>query len=372
MRIPEFELVVIDVPAGVEGENQSGLQLGRPRIYGALSRGHGNRIAAIVMHPASNFMGHYLLAPLPAAGVDVLGLNSRYVGNDSTLIIERVIQDLGAGLKYLRERGYERVYLLGNSGGAGLAAFYQAQAEQLTISTTPAGDTVCLRPDELPPADGIAIVAGHLGRPMLLSGLVDPSVIDERDAISADPKLDMYDSRNGPPYQADFMAKYRSAQMLRMQRITAWVRQRLAYLRDNGIANDEAFLVYRTYADPRYLDLSLDANDRIVGGDRGANARKTNYGANTLGRFCTLTSWLSQWSPDSQATGPADLTRTTVPLLQLEYTADASVFPSATQAWNQAAGGRMETVPIKGATHYLANQPELLRQVWRTLAEWMR
>ena len=138
------------------------------------------------------------------------------------------------------------------------------------------------------------------------------------------------------------------------------------------MANDEAFIVYRTYADPRYIDRTLDANDRAERNThRGADLRKVNYGPNTLGRFTTLTSWLSQWSPDSHAQGPADLARTTVPVLQLEYTADDSVFPSAVKAWAEAAGDRITSARIVGANHYLKGQPELLAQVVSNLRGWM-
>jgi hypothetical protein len=88
--------------------------------------------AAIVMHPTSNFMGHYLIAPLAHRGVACLGLNSRYAGNDTMLL---VIQDLGAGVEFLRGQGYDKVVLIGNSGCASLSAFYQAQAENLTVET---------------------------------------------------------------------------------------------------------------------------------------------------------------------------------------------------------------------------------------------
>ncbi len=366
------ELLAIPVPVGVEGESQSGLQLGNPRIYGTLESRPGSRVCAVVMHPTANFLGHYLLKPLAEAGVDVLGLNSRYVANDSTLIMERVIQDLGAAIRTLHSRGYEEVYLIGNSGGAGLMAFYQSQAERLTVTHTPAGDPVSLESEQLPPANGIAIVAGHLGRPLLLTGLIDPSVIDETDPLAADPALDIYDPQIARPFGAGFIERYRAEQVARMERITVRARRRLHHIRGNDIADDEAFVVYRTYADPRYVDPQLDPNDRsAVSGHRGADPRKTNYGANTLGRFCTLTSWLSQWSPDSHAKGPDDLRRTSVPLLQLAYTADASVFPSAVQAWSEAGGDRIEDVAIKGATHYVAGQPELLNQVVQALSGWM-
>ena len=83
--MPELQLAVIDVKPGAALESQSG-----------------------VMHPASNFMGHYLLRPLAARGITCLGLNSRYAGNDTLLLMERVIQDLGAGVQHLRAQGYDK------------------------------------------------------------------------------------------------------------------------------------------------------------------------------------------------------------------------------------------------------------------------
>ena len=66
----ELQLAVIDVKPGAALESQSGLQMLRPRIYGAYMAPQNDRkkIACIVMHPASNFMGHYLIEPLAARG----------------------------------------------------------------------------------------------------------------------------------------------------------------------------------------------------------------------------------------------------------------------------------------------------------------
>ena len=98
LRERGFILVGIDVKPGARLESQSGLQMLRPRIWGALQEPAGRRrVAAIVMHPASNFMGHYLIGPLAQRGVACMGLNSRYAGNDTLLLMERVLQDLGAG-----------------------------------------------------------------------------------------------------------------------------------------------------------------------------------------------------------------------------------------------------------------------------------
>ena len=152
-----LELAVIDVRPGAAMESQSGLQLLRPRIYGAWMQPSGPRgAAAIVMHPTSNFMGHYLIAPLAARGVACMGLNSRYAGNDTLLLMERAIQDLGAGVQFLRAQGYDKVVLIGNSGGAALAALYQAQAEHLTIERMVDGYAAGISPQDLPPVQGSA------------------------------------------------------------------------------------------------------------------------------------------------------------------------------------------------------------------------
>src|SRR5690349_10847662 len=97
----ELQLAVIDVKPGAALECQSGLQMLRPRIYGAFMAPPGaKKTACIVMHPTSNFMGHYLIGPLAARGICCMGLNSRYAGNDTVLLMERAIQDLGAGVQY--------------------------------------------------------------------------------------------------------------------------------------------------------------------------------------------------------------------------------------------------------------------------------
>lgn len=363
----ESKLAVIDVKPGAALESQSGLMMLRPRIYGAYREAPGapraGRAAAIVMHPSSNFMGHYLIEPLAARGVCCLGLNSRYAGNDTLLLMERVIQDLGAGVKFLRGLGYQRVLLVGNSGGAALASFYQAQAEALSIDTLPDGDPANLSPDDLPPVDGIALCAAHEGRSTLIANWIDPSVSDEHDPLAVDTALDMYDAANAPPYSSDFLNRFKAGQRARLARIEAWVEQRLALLRSTaGAPRDQVFAVYRTHADPRCLDLALDANHRALGSVWG-DARQVNTSANAMGRVSSLSAFLSQWSGRSRADGPGNLVKTTVPALLLTYTADQSTFPSTRSAWLAAGGARIRNVDIRGGNHYLAGQPGLVAQV---------
>jgi len=365
----ERQLAVIDVRAGEAMESQSGLQMNAPRIYGALIEPPGRkRWAAVVMHPTSNFMGHYLIEPLARAGICCLGVNSRYAGSDVVLLMERVIQDLGAAIHFLRGRGYERILLIGNSGGGALAAFYQAQAENLTVTRTPAGDPIVIDPSGLPPADAIALSAAHLGRSRLFVEWIDPCVQDEHDPLAIDPSLDLYGSANSPPFPPAFVDRFRSAQRARRDRIEAWAIARLAQLRAiPGGPRDEAFVIHKTQADPRLLDLTLDANDRPPGSIWGP-ARQVNQAANAMGRFTTLTAFLSQWSSRSQADGPANLAKTTAPVLLLEHTADGSTFPSTRDAWLAAAPGRIRHHALKGANHYLQGQPHLIAETAERIA----
>jgi pimeloyl-ACP methyl ester carboxylesterase len=367
------ELVGIDVKPGAKLESQSGLQMLRPRIWGALAEpaGRGARVAAIVMHPASNFMGHYLIEPLAARGVACMGLNSRYAGNDTLLLMERVIQDLGAGVAWLRARGYAKVLLVGNSGGAALSSFYAAQSQSLTAHTFAHGDPTHVVAADLPPVDGLALCAAHEGRARLLARWIDPAVVDEADPLATDPDLDLYQPGRTPPFDEAFLTRFQLAQQARLARIEAWVLERLARLRARhgapSPAADQVFAVHRTHADPRCLDLSLDSNDRALGSVWG-DPMAVNASAYAMGRVSSLTAFLSQWSSRSAADGPDNLARCAHPALLLSYTADQSTFPSTRDAWLGAAPGRIRNVDIRGGNHYLAGQPELVAQVANEVA----
>jgi pimeloyl-ACP methyl ester carboxylesterase len=369
-------LVAIDVKAGAAGDSQSGLNLLNPRIYGRLAdEGCGRSVAFIVIHPSSNFHGHYLVGPLEKRSCALLALNTRYAGNDTTLLMERCIQDLGAGVAFLRSQGYKRVVLIGNSGGGSLAAFYQCQAERLTVNSTPDGRPIDLAAADLPPADGLAMCAAHPGRAQVLTDWLDPSVIDEGDMLLRDPALDMFNPRNGPPFKREWLERYRAAQRARNERITEWALARLRAFDadpDPEGPKDAAFLVFRTAADPRFLDLTLDPSDRKAGTTRGS-ARAANYGVLHTGRTCSVRSWLSQWSLRfSRADGPKCLERTSVPVLSVAYSADPVVFPSQVKQYTEAAGNRCRAHTIKGATHHMHGQPKLIDELADLLVDWAK
>jgi pimeloyl-ACP methyl ester carboxylesterase len=183
----------------------------------------------------------------------------------------------------------------------------------------------------------------------------------------------MYHPKNGLPYDRAWLERYRAAQRARNERITDWALARIRGFDaspDPDGPKDAAFLVFRTAADPRFVDLTLDPSDRKAGTTRGS-ARASNYGTLHTGRICSLRSWLSQWSVRlSRADGPACLAKTSVPVLSVLYSADTVVFPSQVAQWARAAKGRCKEYTLKGATHHLIGQPKLVDELADLLCGW--
>lgn len=122
VRAPE--LGIASPPPGVQ-------DIGRPRIHGWLAKDRcGKEVAYLILHPIVNFMHHYRVEPLQSLGGAVLAPNSRYANNDSALLVRSVIQDIGAGVKFLRKRGYERIIYIGNFGGGSVGTLYQATGRE--------------------------------------------------------------------------------------------------------------------------------------------------------------------------------------------------------------------------------------------------
>jgi pimeloyl-ACP methyl ester carboxylesterase len=337
-------------------------------------------VVVLIVHPTSNFLGHYALRPLAELGVDAVGLTTRFIGNDSSLTMEDCVVDIGAAIRHLRELGYRRVVLVGNSGGGGLAALYQSQAERPTITATPAGDPPDLTTADLPPADALVMAMAHPGRATVFTEFLDPAIVDENRPFDRDPDLDMFDRRNGPAYSAEFVARYRDAQVARNRRITGWVRERLEWLRTSSPATPDGtridnlpFVVHGTAADPRFLDLTLDPSDRPATTLWG-EPWVANYQPATLGHLTSLRAWLSQWSfDDSPANAPAELPHVSVPVQVIYGSADTAAFPSHASAMFDAVGhDRRELTVIKGADHYFRGQPELAREMCEHIVRWAR
>lgn len=372
-------LQVIPVPAGTtltRTELYSGFQRQNLRVYGNLTRPTDDprrKSAVIVIHPSSNFLGHPLLRALAQRGIHALGLSTRYLQNDTSLIMENCLLDLGAGVRWLKEHcGYENVVLAGWSGGGALVCFYQSQAEAPDVTQSPSGDPPDLTQANLLPADAVATLAAHASRAKFLEGSIDPSVVDELDPFRTDPDLDLYSGKVTPPFDREWLARYRAAQKDRMARITSWVKDQLANLPPD--LEDRVFLTYRTMADPRWLDPTLDPNDRVPNTCHLGEPRKANNLPTGLGRVSTLRSWLSQWSAaDSNADAVRHAARISAPFLVVRNGADQACFPSDPKAVFAAVPHTdKQYVTIDGADHYYANIPEKIHEAAATVESWLR
>lgn len=335
----------------------------------------------LIVHPASNFLGHYALAALASRGVDAVGLATRYLGNDSALIMENCVLDVGAAITHLRQLGYERVVLVGNSGGGGLAALYQSQAEHPTITTTPAGDPVDLTAAALPRADSIVMAMAHPGRATVYTEGLDAAITDESRPFERDAELDLFAADRNPPLDPDWVDAYRAGQLARNRRITSWVREQLGALAAGthpaSLTGDEIddlpFVVHGTAADPRFVDLTLDPSDRAAttlwGPPAVANVRPAS-----LGHHTSLRSWLSQWSfDDSRANAYRELPHVSAPVLVVYGSADCAAFPShAEQMYDAVSHDDRRLVCIDGADHYFQGRPDLAEQMCDHIVEWAR
>lgn len=329
--------------------------------------------AIVFTHPSGGGSFLPMVTALAAAGHHVLYVNPRYRGNDSALIMEKCLADLAAALRHARDRlGYEKFILGGWSGGGSLSLFYQDQAENPTITHTPAGDAYDLTALDMPPVDGIMLLAAHISRAMTLTEWIDPSILDEERPFERDPTLNIYDPANPdqPPYSDEFVARFRAAQIARNRRITAWAKAQLASIGPN---EERAFCVHGTMADVRWTDPTQDPSDRRPHECYLGIPKIANDGPVGLARFTTLRSWLSQWSyDDTNATGLGNAARISCPVLVINNTADLACTPSHARRLFDAVGhGDKHYADVAGADHYYIERPDLLPVAVKLCSEWI-
>ena len=96
-------------------------------------------------------------------------------------------------------------------------------------------------------------------------------------------------------------------------------------------------------------------------------------GCRGLARFCSLRSWLSQWSYDeSNADGVACAARVTVPGLVIGNMADVACTPSHHRRLFDALGSEdKEQHEIPGATHYYIGQRDELAESVSRCSTWL-
>jgi dienelactone hydrolase len=334
-------------------------------LQAQLLRGEPESSSVLVaMHPigAPGYLPAF--SELARAGFHVIACATRYSTGDAPLQMENVLLDLGACVKEAKQRfGYQKVVLVGWSGGGSLMAGYQAEAQQRTITRTAAGEPTPLADSALVVPDGLVLMAAHRSRHHLITDFLDPSILDEDRSDERDPELDIYNPQNPnqPPYTEEFLDRYRAAQRERNRRITARALDRLAGLRRAGEPDAEhCFVVQGTMADPRWVDPSVDPNDRRPGWSYLGNPRLANNAASGLARFTTTRGWLSQWSLDYAQVDAFDAAqRISVPVLVIVNSADDACPNSHPHGFFGALRhDDKELRVIAGANHYFSGDDQ--------------
>lgn len=342
-------------------------------VSGVLRTVPGATSVAFLMHPRQDFTHHVLVPEFLSRGCAVWTQGSRTPGNDLTLIHEQTLLDMAAGQNFLRDHGFSNVISVGHSGGGALTAFYMRQAglsPSERFSNSPGGRPVPLGDAPMPMPDKSVFMAPHPGQGALLLGMIDPSVTDETDPFSVDPRLNPYDPANGfvipydsSHYAPEFIDSYRCAQRARVQRIDDEARERVAAsasarrkYKESGDPTDRrialasgVITVHRTDADLRGVDLNLDANERPYGSVFGSRPDFTNYGVIGFGRLTTPEAWLSTWSGLSTRASFLDNAEgITTPTLFIELTGDQCLYPVQAREMLRAIPGPTTHVKVPG------------------------
>jgi alpha-beta hydrolase superfamily lysophospholipase len=138
------------------------------------------------------------------------------------------------------------------------------------------------------------------------------------------------------------------------------------------MVNQPTLVIHRTLADPAYLDLTIDPDERPMGSLFAfPDPFDANYARLGLARTMTPRGWLSTWSGLSSHARLADtMPHVKIPTLILHPTADTEIrVRQALEIRDQAGSDDVTYHEMKGAPHYLEGHRVPAMEI---TAEWLR
>lgn len=366
-----------------------------------------SKVAVVHAHPWGNSLGAFPAAELAQKGVAVLSFNTRAVnkgdGGQPDEILEMLLLDVAAAVQEMKDRGYQKIILMGGSAGGPLMSLYQNVAENGNAAF--AGERKVFKfpgffekdgsPMRLPPADGLIFRNPICGTGSTFLNRLDPSIVDEVTG-KRDPSLDMYNPSNGfdpktglASYSKEFIRRYGRAQAERMNRLIAWAEQRLAEIRagKGPYTDDDLIIIRGARARLLFTDMSLGhgvsahlilpdnkvavpRHDRapghyaLFGEVQDRNASIKGVSIHTLSSFLSMravrakfinisATTLDEWGVDVESTNNStvgNMMHVKAPWLLFAGTADDKI-NIAELIYNHAAARDKKIIVLRGATH---------------------
>ena len=236
---------------------------GAQGLYWVPSSGPISHTAFLVIHRTSDYLSQTSTQELPKRGFSVLGMASRFKGNEAGVNWELLALDVRAGVRFLRNQpGITKVVLIGPSEGGAVTSYYQAVAENgLAFCQAPNKLTQCSSSQlagfiPADRADGLVFMDATLGSVSPVQSL-NGSVQSEHKPEHTSANLDPFSVKNGfnpdgdSVYSANFVKRYTDAQSRRMNDLIDIALKAMADIEagTHFPSENDAFVIYRGSAE---------------------------------------------------------------------------------------------------------------------------
>ena len=284
---------------------------------GLYHRGVGRKpkVAMIATHYQIDFSEHYLADYMATRGIGFLGWNTRYRGFESSFLLDHALVDIGVGVRWLREvagRGnrcaagqFRRRFADGRLPGAGRRPARHAAGGHAARGRAqrPAARRRLHRQRRAPrPTRRADRLDGRVGRRR------------KRRRWQAIPTSTCSTSATVRRTRAEFVKRYRAAQIARNNAITDWAEAELKRVHAAGFS-DRPFTVHAHLGRPAHgrSRRSSRRSVRPTCATPGVPV-KANRSAHGIAAACTLRNWLGMWSlRHAQTRAEPHLARITAP-----------------------------------------------------------